>query len=136
MVSETLLFLHVLAAFALAGAIVLFSGYSLGAEASRGGLTLAARLEDIGGIGTLVFGVWMALDTYSLGDGWIIAAILLWAAAGATGNFWRQRVQPVADSSGPGAELVAAVQGAVMLNWLRTTLFVLLLADMIWKPGA
>jgi hypothetical protein len=135
-VSETLLLLHVLAAFALAGAIVLFSGYTLGAPPSRDGLTLAARLEDIGGVGTLIFGVWMALDTYSLFDGWIIAAIVLWAGAGASGSFWRQRVQPAIDSGGGAAELATAVRGAVAINWLRTALFILLLADMIWKPGA
>jgi hypothetical protein len=137
-VYDTLLFFHVLAAFCLAGAIVLFSGYSLGAPAGSGGLTLGARLEDVGGLGTLALGIWLALyvDAYELLDGWIIAAIVIWAAAAAAGNFWRQRVQPVADASGPGPELVTTIKGALVLHWVRTALFVLLLADMVWKPGA
>ena len=35
----------------------------------------------IGGLGTLVFGVWLALYVkgYEIWDGWIITAIVLWA---------------------------------------------------------
>src|SRR5581483_3011206 len=36
----------------------------------------------IGGLGTIVFGVWLAIvdDAYHVWDGWIVAAIVLWAA--------------------------------------------------------
>ena len=42
----------------------------------------------IGGVGTLVFGIWLAvsLDAYELWDGWVIAAIVLWAVAGGAGQ--------------------------------------------------
>ena len=35
----------------------------------------------IGTLGTIVFGVWLAisLDAYKVWDGWVIAAIVLWA---------------------------------------------------------
>lgn len=133
---DTLLFLHVLAAFALVGAVVLFTGYALGTQPSIGGFTLASRLEDVGGLGVLVLGVWLAIDVdgYGLLDGWILAAILLWAAAAATGNFYRQLVQPRIAAG--GAELEAVAQRAATLNWVRAALTVALLADMVWKPGA
>ncbi|HEX2129409.1 MAG TPA: hypothetical protein VHF58_09365 [Solirubrobacterales bacterium] len=129
---DTLLFFHVLAAFLLVAAVVMFSAYTLGAPTTRSGFTLASRLEDIGGVGVLVLGIWLALyvDGYSLGDGWIIAAIVLWLAAGASGNFYRQAMEPAMTAGG------AVAQRAATLNWVRAALTVLLLADMIWKPGA
>jgi hypothetical protein len=135
-VYDTLLFIHVLAAFILGAAVVLFSAYTLGAERSPAGWTLACRLEDIGGTGTLVFGIWLALyvDGYAITDGWIIAAIVIWAAAGASGNIFRKRLDPVI--AGGGAEFSSAIQQVAVVGWVRSALFVLLLADMIWKPGA
>ena len=133
--SETLLFLHVLAAFILVASTVMFSGFTLGAPVTPGGFKLASGLENVGAVGVLVFGVWLALDTdgYDIFDGWIIAAILIWLAAGATGSFYQQAMHPVIK----GGEAVAgAAQRAATLNWVRAVLVVLLLADMIWKPGA
>jgi hypothetical protein len=131
-VYDTLLFLHVLSAFTLGAAVVLFSASTLGAQTSAGTFALASRLEDVGGTAVLVFGVWLALyvDGYDIFDGWIIAAILLWAGAAAAGSFFRQRVLAV------DGDLVQAAQQAATLSWVRTALFVLLLADMVWKPGA
>ena len=42
----------------------------------------------IGISGTLVFGVWLAisLDAYQLWDGWVIAALILWALGGFLGQ--------------------------------------------------
>ena len=133
---DTLLFFHLLAAFTLATAVVLLTAYTLGAPTSAGGFTWAGRLEDMSATATLVFGVWLALyvDAYSITDGWIVAAIVLWAAAGASSNFFRQRVQSAGAAA--GAEFTAVVQRAATLSWVRTALFVLLLADMAWKPGA
>ena len=38
----------------------------------------------VGAVGTIVFGIWLAfsLGGYRIWDGWIIAAIVLWAIAG------------------------------------------------------
>ena len=133
---DTLLFLHVLTAFILVASTVMFSGYTLGAPASSGGFKLATALENVGATGVLVFGVWLALyvDGYGIFDGWIIAAIVIWLAAGATGSFYQQAMRPALAG---GAEAVAsAAQRAATLNWVRAALVVMLLADMIWKPGA
>ena len=37
----------------------------------------------VGSLGTIVFGVWLAisLDAYQVWDGWVLAAIVLWAIA-------------------------------------------------------
>ena len=42
----------------------------------------------IGMAGTLVFGIWLAisLDAYKLWDGWVIAALILWAIGGFLGQ--------------------------------------------------
>ena len=44
-------------------------------------LTVGNVLWTIGGLGTLVFGIWLALYVkgYEIWDGWIITAIVLWA---------------------------------------------------------
>ena len=40
--------------------------------------------SSVGSLGTIIFGVWLAisLDAYQVWDGWVIAAIVLWAARG------------------------------------------------------
>lgn len=132
---DALLFLHVLAAFALIAAMVMYTGFTLGATPSQGSFTLATRLEDVGGLGTLIFGIWLALDVdgYGLLDFWIIAALVLWAAAGGAGGQYRGAVFPAFE---PGGNVAAALQKAAVLNWVRVALAILLLADMIWKPWA
>ena len=73
---------------------------------------------------TLVFGVWLALDDYSIVDGWILIALALWAVAGATGI----RVG-MAFESGEG-EKARPLYGVMALAVLA------LLFVMIFKPGA
>ena len=45
-------------------------------------------LVGVGMAGTIVFGIWLAisLDAYQLWDGWVIAALVLWAVGGFTGQ--------------------------------------------------
>ena len=86
---DWLLFLHLIGAFAAVGSAVVFSVLLLGADRVAGAqLTfLARRLWDVGGLLTLVFGIWLALDLdqYDFFDGWILLALALWAVAGAAG---------------------------------------------------
>lgn len=122
--TDTLLFLHVLAAFLLMGTVVMLSGVALGSAAPARTVSVANVLWDVGGLGTLVFGVWLALDIdYDLLDFWILAALVLWAIATELGRRAR-----------------AAIDGAperfAQWHWLRAAVVVLLLADMIFKPGA
>ena len=42
----------------------------------------------VGAVGTIVLGIWLAfaVDSYAIWDTWIIAALVLWAVAGALGQ--------------------------------------------------
>ena len=80
---HALLFLHVLSAFFLAAGVVMFSAFVLGSPVNRTTRLIGEILFGVGALGTLVFGIWLALNRpeYEIWDGWIIAAIALWAIA-------------------------------------------------------
>lgn len=133
---DTLLFLHMLSAFALIATVVIFSGFVLRLRGDSRILLIGNVLWAIGGLGTIVFGVWLAIyvDGYDLLDGWVIAAIVLWVIASGLGG----RVQAAfndAFSPREGGVAVALPSQAVMLHWLRTLAVLLLLIDMVYKPG-
>jgi uncharacterized membrane protein len=155
---DWLLFLHVASAFALISAVVLGTvllvvvrSRDVPSDVARlYGLTrLGDVLGGVGSVGALIFGIWLAIDVdgYELWDGWIIAAFVLWlvmgAFAGRTGrviNGIRGRARALAAEGGdaPNAELRSLVRDPRGL-WLQaaTALAVLLLlVDMIFKPGA
>jgi cell division protein FtsW (lipid II flippase) len=127
-VYDWLLFLHLLAAFLLSVTAVTYSAVALGAPAGGRTLFVADRCWDVGGLGTLVFGVWLALylDQYEIWDGWIIGAFVLWLVATGLGDGARRRLA--------GAE--AGESRAALLHWLRTLAVLGLLVLMVWKPGA
>lgn len=131
---DFLLFAHVLSAFLLLAMVVMYSGFSLGGPAPRPSVTIAQVLDGIGGAGTLIFGVWLALyvDGYEIWDGWIVTALVLWAAGAETGRRAHAGMTPAFE----GGAGTAVAMTAVRWHWLRTALIVLLLADMIYKPGA
>lgn len=124
---ETLLFLHVLAAFALGVTAVTYSAVALGATTGAAALRVADGCWAVGGLGTLILGIWLALDVdgYEVWDGWILGAILLWAIATETGR--RAQLE-----LGAGE----AAGGATLMHWLRTLAVIALLVVMVWKPGA
>ena len=80
---DWLLFLHVLSAFALFGTVVIFSAFALGTATDSRLLAVGNGLWNVGGLGTLVLGIWLALylDNYEIWDGWIITALVLFAIA-------------------------------------------------------
>jgi hypothetical protein len=156
-VYEWLLFLHVAAAFALVAAYVVY--WVIGLAVRRldrpSSVLLAYRvarpadiLAAIGFIGTLAFGIWLAIyvDVYELWDPWILGAFVIWLIAGETGrragNFFnrgRDRARELAASGdAPNAELQVLVRARETLIWhaLSSAAVVLLLIDMIYKPGA
>jgi hypothetical protein len=123
---DWLLFLHLIGAFAAMGSVAVFSVLLLGGDRVAGPqLTfLGRRLWDVGGTLTLVFGVWLALDDYSIGDGWILAALVLWVIAAGT----CVRI---------GTALEAGPRERVRPLYAVMTVVVLaLLIVMIYKPGA
>src|SRR5689334_25001392 len=95
--NDWLLALHVLSAFALPAACAFFWAVVFAlrrAEASEeiasvGRLMpIGTIVVGIGSVGALVFGIWLAiaLDGVQVWDGWVIAAIVLWAVAAETGR--------------------------------------------------
>jgi hypothetical protein len=123
---DWLLFFHLLAAFLLAATIVMYSAVALGAAAPGRTLFVADRCWDVGGLGTLIFGIWLALklDQYGFFDGWIIGALALWFVATGLGQTVQRRI-----ASGETSAIAA-------MHWIRTLVVLGLLVLMVWKPGA
>ena len=130
---HALLFFHVLSAFLLFGAVVMYSAFVLGAPVDARARVIAEALWGVGGFGTLALGIWLALylDAYKIYDGWIIAAVVLWFLATGAGARTSRGVQPAADG-----RPVAIDSRTAALHWLRTLLVVALLLVMVYKPGA
>ncbi len=126
--------LHVLSAFALAGAMVLLWVVYLALRTNGAASPALGQLARLGGIvisvgvaGTLVFGVWLAISLadYRLWDGWVILGVVLWAIATGLG----QRAGTSSRDEG-GSDRV------LMLHAGSSLAVVLVVIDMIWKPGA
>jgi uncharacterized membrane protein len=154
---DWLLFLHVLAAFLLVSALVLHSfliASARNADVPSDFLRnfrlsiIGDALAGIGSIGTLVFGIWLAIqvDAYHVWDGWVIAALVLWAAYGGVGGRASKRYARArdraralaAEGDAPSGELKALVRDprALTLHVVSAGFVLLLLLDMIFKPGA
>ena len=156
---DWLLFFHVASAFALVAALVVFwviavAGRNVDRPADSLRYFRIARPANIlviaGTIGSLVFGIWLAIqvDGYSVFDGWVIAAIVLWAIAAATGQRGgvayaegkklAQRLEGEGRAAEPSAELRALLtdRRAMWLNIASSVAVLLILIDMIYKPGA
>ena len=130
---HALLFFHVLAAFFLGAAVVMFSSFVLGGPINRPSKLVAEILWGVGGVGTLVLGVWLALNRpeYEIWNGWIIAALVLWVLATGAGARASRDLQPSADGSS-----ITVDRRVAFAHWMRVLWVVLLLVVMVWKPGA
>jgi uncharacterized membrane protein len=155
--NDWILALHLISAASLVGALTIFSVMIAAlwrtddpsAVTSFMPLSLVGNaLVILGSLGTIVFGVWLAisLDAYHVWDGWVIAAIVLWILLGAvgkqTGDGYRATAETAAQlvsSGSPRSPELAASMGATRAFWLHVAacvIVVLILLDMIWKPGA
>ena len=143
---ETLLVLHLLAAFAMVASIVMFVGMLVGARRTRTAAEAlpilrlsgaAAMLWNVGGITVLIFGVWLALhvDGYSIVDGWVIAAIVLWLIASAAGGPLTRAYRTGLGEGSDAAVASTRTRRAVVLHATMAVATLLLLVDMIYKPG-
>jgi hypothetical protein len=152
-----MLSLHLLAAFSVASALVLYSvlvvsGRRPSATIEQARLLfrvapVATPLIAAGSVLVLIFGVILAIDggpdDFEIWNGWIIAGIVLWALLGALGQrtgAYYTKVQELAKDGGDAAEpevmaRLRAPTGAV-LHLATLVVFVLLALDMIFKPGA
>jgi hypothetical protein len=134
-VHDTLLFLHVLAAFLLISAIVMYSSFVLGAPVDKRGLAIAGVLSGVGGVGVLLFGIWLAIYVKGVEpwDGWVIGAVVLWAAGFGMSSQPEKALKTAAGDE-PGS--VKIPSRAALLHWAAATAFLGMLVLMVWKPGA
>jgi len=155
---QWMLAFHVLSAFSLIAGLVVFwvlivagrridtpgDTLRLGPVARVGTATVGAGM-----VGTIVFGVYLAfaIDGYAIWDGWIIAALVLWVIGSAVGrrtgeeymNAPKKAIElEAAGQTGPNADLLALnrTSRGVLLHSITSLVALLLLIDMIWKPGA
>ena len=152
------LVVHVLSAFAYVGGLIVFWVLIVAvrrtdtpAETLRmepivkvGGVAVG-----IGAVGTILVGIYLAfaVGNYAIWDGWIIAALVLWAISGAlgqrTGAAYMQGMNQAkeldaAGKTGPdeGLRALNRTQAGLILHSLTSLAVLLILLDMIFKPGA
>jgi hypothetical protein len=155
---DWLLALHVLAAFAYVAGVVLFwilivavRKIDTPEETIRMGpiVNVGNAAVGIGVGGTILLGIWLAfaLDGYAIWDGWIIAALILWAIAGAVGQrtgvaymqgMTKAKELEAAGQRGANAELLALnrTSNGVLMHAVTSVVVLLILLDMVFKPGA
>jgi hypothetical protein len=155
---QWMLAFHVLSAFSLIAGLVLFwvlivAGRKIDTPGDTLRLGPVARIGNatigIGLGGTILFGVYLAfaIDSYAIWDGWILAALVLWFVGTGLGRKTgeaflegpRKAIElDAAGQTGPNAELLALnrTSRGVLLHSLTSLVALLILIDMIWKPGA
>jgi uncharacterized membrane protein len=156
---DWLLFLHVASAFALVAALVVYWVIAVaGRNVERPVESLryfriakpANILVIAGTIGTLIFGIWLAIhvEGYSVFDGWVLAALALWVVAAVTGQrggvayaqaqkvAQRLEGEGRADEASEELRTLLTDRRAMWLNIVSSVAVLLILVDMIYKPGA
>jgi hypothetical protein len=155
---DWILALHVLSAFAFVAGLILFwvlivavrkTDTPDGTIRMEPVVKVGNAATGIGAGGTLIFGIWLAFSYggYDIWDLWIVAALVLWAVAGALGQrtgveytagMTKAKELAAAGQTGPSAELLAInrTQRGLVLHAATSVVLLLILIDMIWKPGA
>jgi uncharacterized membrane protein len=145
---EWLLFIHLLGAAAIFAAIVLFaaglvtvrSGGPDDAAALRNLARIGGVLFDVGGTLVLVFGIWLVFEApgdYGILDAWVIAAIVFWVIAAASGTRARNAFVRRPRATGDDVSATEIPNRATNLMFGVAVLAVLvMLLLMVFKPGA
>jgi hypothetical protein len=103
----------------------------------------------VGLVGVIAFGIWLAIlrDDFQVWDGWVIGAIVLWVIATlALFRSFAEYAKPVAKArdlvasgrTDADMELSALnrTSTGLLLRALASAAIVVIVVDMIWKPGA
>ncbi len=96
---------------------------------------------------TLVLGLWLVhTDHYAYGSFWVIAAVVLWVVSSALGGVGgrhqekarklAERLAAAGDSSSDELRTLLRDPKGNAMSWLAGLAALLILVDMIWKPGA
>ena len=155
---QWLLFFHVTGAFLLVGGSVLAVVLNVSALRRERPSEIALLLNlvrfAVAAIGagvllTIVFGLWLVSAApygYSYGSFWVIAALVLWVVANALG--WRGGERDkhtrelaerlAAEGDAPSGALRARLRDPVSLalSYGSGLAVLLIVVDMLWKPGA
>jgi drug/metabolite transporter (DMT)-like permease len=156
--NDWLLFLHVLSAFILVAAEVLFTFLiawlwkrDVPSDIARvsGISRFGSILVGVGSVGVLILGIALAFeaDSYAIWDPWIVAAIVLWLAFAelgrrtgkaydAVGARARTLVNEGRDEPNPEVGAMLRSRAALGFHLASVAALVLLLLDMFFKPGA
>ncbi len=155
---DWMLALHVLSAFAYVAGIIVFWVLIVAVrqtDTAEGTVRMypIVRVGNVaiavGAVGTIVLGIFLAFSVadYAIWDAWIVAALVLWVlsmpvgqrtgAAYLEGMKKAQELQ-AAGQAGPNTELLALnrTSSGLALHALGSLIALLILIDMIWKPGA
>jgi uncharacterized membrane protein len=153
---DWLLALHVTGAFLLVGGGVLAATFSFAAQRSArpyeialflGLVRIAVVSIALGALMTLVVGFWLVFDQdYSFSELWLVLSLVLWFAAmwaGQMGGSRDRDTRLLAEELAAGdnvatPELLARLRDrrTMLLDYGSGVLLVVVLALMIWKPGA
>jgi uncharacterized membrane protein len=101
----------------------------------------------VGGLLTIGLGLWLVDEAgYGYGDGWVVAAIVLWIAGMALGGRGGRPLgeagelarRLAAEGDRPNEELRRALvePRVLVLNYLSLASLIAILVLMVWKPGA
>lgn len=150
--------IHLLSAATLVGSLVmswivvvsLLSARTPGETLALNRVAMVGTVTTVVGlVGAIAFGIWLAIlrDAFHVWDGWVIAAIVLWVIAAVA--LWRSFVEyatptekaralVAAGETAPSAELAASNRAptGLLLRAVASFAIVLIVIDMIWKPGA
>jgi uncharacterized membrane protein len=155
---DWMLALHVLSAFSYVAGMILFWVLIVAVrqtDTPEGTIRMGPVVRignaavGLGAMGTIVLGIWLAFSVggYDIWDGWILAALALWAIAAGLGQrtgaaYMRgmnkaQELQ-AAGQIGPNAELLALnrTSRGLVFHAVTSLVVLLIILDMIWKPGA
>ena len=135
---DWLLFIHLLSAVILVGAFTALwalviatrpAAPVLAAEDARRFGRVAGPLVGVGMMGTIIFGIALAIDSslYHPWDGWIIGALVLWAVAGWSGGEAAKRFD---------RDPIGGRPAGIRFQALASLAIAVILILMIWKPGA
>jgi hypothetical protein len=155
---DWMLALHVLSAFAYVAGMILFWILVVAVrqtDTPEGTIRMEPVVKvgnaavGIGAGGTILLGIWLAFSIggYDIWDGWIIAALVLWAIAAELGRrtgaaymqgMTKAQELQAAGQTGPNAELLALnrTSNGVVFHFLASVVVLLIILDMVWKPGA
>jgi uncharacterized membrane protein len=143
---DFLLLVHVLSAFALLGGTAAFWAIALATRPARPLLSASTvaslvgpttAVTVVGTLGTLVFGVWLAvyLDEYQPWDGWIVASLVLWLVGTITGARGGKEYNAAGTAATP-EEVARFWRRGNVLAAVSSVAVLAVLVLMIFKPGA